>query len=368
MSAALRRETPPDQPATRALRKEVRELLERGGIAVLPTETVYGLAARADDEAALQRLLALKSRPDGKGLTWHVGSRAALESFDELAGIAGRLAERHWPGPLTLVLSGVPEALKSIALEGWTGVRFPAHAALASLLDFAPFPIVMTSANRSGAAPAVEASAAEATFGDEVDLYVDSGRCSLSESSVVLKVGPGRFEVLREGLLELDALKRSAGLNIGFVCTGNTCRSPMAETLARAVLGRRLATPGENQVVPPEIFGFRIGSAGVYAGTGSPASEHAVTVMGENGLDLSCHGSQPATPELLRDWDRVYCLTSSHREALVANLPPSRSRHIALLDPDGRDVPDPIGGSLDDYRACARSIERSLEQRVEEWV
>ena len=138
MSPALRRETPPDRPATRDLRKEVREVLEAGGVAALPTETVYGLAARADERAALERLCELKGRSQPTGLTWHVGSREALSRFDAQRQIVARIAASHWPGPLTLVLSGVPDGLEHVARDGWTGVRFPAHQALASLLEFAP--------------------------------------------------------------------------------------------------------------------------------------------------------------------------------------------------------------------------------------
>jgi len=154
----------------------------------------------------------------------------------------------------------------------------------------------------------------------------------------------------------------AAGLRIGFVCTGNTCRSPMAEGLARSLLTRRL---GSEDLA---AFGFRILSMGVFAGSGSPASEHAVEALAAQKIDISEHRSQPAVPEIVRELDRVYALTQGHLSSLKKMLPPNRVRHLSLLDPDGEDVSDPIGGTLDDYRRCAEKIRSALEARLDEWA
>ncbi|MFT5052334.1 MAG: L-threonylcarbamoyladenylate synthase [Chlamydiales bacterium] len=372
MTLPQRVETAPGEPAPQAVRDQVLNILEAGQVAALPTETVYGLAVRADDPAALERLCRLKGRDDPAGLTWHAGSAAALQAFDGLPNMLARLGERHWPGPLTLVLRGVPRGLEHVARAAWTGVRVPAHPALQSLLDDAPFPIVMTSANRAGQTPAVDAASVEAIFGEELALLLDTGPARIGESSTVLQIGPGRFRVLREGLLNASDLKRTAGLALGFVCTGNTCRSPMAETLAHAVLARRLATEPGGDAHPdadsPETFGFSTGSAGVFAGTGSTAADHAIETLRARGLDLSRHSSRPAAPELVRDWDRVYCLTRSHLDALIDSLPPARAKNLELLDPEGQDIPDPIGASLNEYQRCADRIEQCLERRADEWL
>jgi protein-tyrosine phosphatase len=164
--------------------------------------------------------------------------------------------------------------------------------------------------------------------------------------------------------LSIDQLRETAGLRIGFVCTGNTCRSPMAEALARDIVAERL------RIAPGRIgdFGFAIESMGVLAGEGAPAAEHAVTVMQRRGLDLSRHVSEPATLERVSALDHVFGLTQSHVEALRAMLPPRKSAIVDLLDPDGDDVPDPIGGSLEDYRRCADSIEKAIARRATTWI
>jgi L-threonylcarbamoyladenylate synthase len=345
--------------------------LARGEVLGLPTETVYGLAVRADDLAALARLAELKGRTPGQSFTWHAPDTTAVADA-ALPHVIGRLARRYWPGPLTLVVADLqgPHAPSALALGGWTGVRVPAHAGARALLAAAPFPIAASSANRTGAPPAVDAAGVRAAFGAaEVPLVLDGGRARLAESSTVAAIGPKRFELLREGIVSAADLRRAGGLSLTFVCTGNTCRSPMAEGLARHALAARLGV-GVTEI---GRFGFDVSSAGVHAGPGAPASDQAVRVLARRGIDLSQHASTPVSnPSQLRRIlaaDRVYCLTASHREALIGLLPPGKSEHVALLDPAGGDVPDPYGGPIEQYAATAEVLERMIEARLTaDWI
>jgi tRNA threonylcarbamoyl adenosine modification protein (Sua5/YciO/YrdC/YwlC family) len=356
-----------DRPPDPEIAARVRALLARGELCALPTETVYGLAARADDPGALERLRALKGRPSDLGFTWHVHERGAIERFPSLRPLARRLAERYWPGPLTLVLRGVPEGLDGVAREGWTGLRLPAHRACIEVLAACDFPVAMTSANRHGRPPATDAGDVVEQFGGELALVVDGGPSRLGEASGVLALGPGRFQLLREGLLRIEDLRRTAGLRIAFVCTGNPCRSPMAEALARQLLSERLQA-GHDGGASLASFGFELASMGVHAAHGAPASPGALEVLGERGVDLASHRSRPATPELLARFDRVYALTEAHREALRAQLPPGRHPPLFLLDPEGADVPDPLGGPRVAYEQALVGIERALRRRLDEWA
>ncbi len=340
------------------------ELLEQGEIVALPTETVYGLAVRADSRAALEKLALAKGRPTELGPTWHIGNVAALEAFPRVSAMARRLVGRYWPGPLTLVLPGIPRGLELAARDGWTAVRAPAHAFTSALLAQAPFPIVLTGAQRPAEPPAGEADIVLARFDGKVALVVDGGPARLRESSCVLRIGRGRFDLLRNGLFTLEQLRAAAGLRIAFVCTGNTCRSPMAAGIARKLLAERLeTTPGRLA-----DMGFELSSMGVFAAVGDTASRPAIAAMAEDGIDLSEHRSRPAIPDEVARQDRVYCMTRSHREALLALLPPGKAAHVELLDPRGGDVPDPFGGGRAEYRSALDRIAAAVHARLEDWA
>jgi len=342
----------------------VRARLDAGEVVVLPTETVYGLAARADQAAPLAELSRLKGRAPEQPFTWHVGERAVLERFKPRLPQAERLAERYWPGPLTLLLPGAPKELRHLTDEGWTGVRLPAHKATAGILRALPYPVAMTSANRHGRPPATEAAVIEREFGDELGLILDAGRSRLAEASTILRLGRGRFELVREGLIDLAALRHAAGLRIAFVCTGNTCRSPMAEGLARAVLAERLATQ------PDRIadFGFVLASLGVAAVHGDPASHHAVSIVADAGVDLSQHRARGVQDVDLERFDLLLCMTQRHLEALKAQSSTTIARRAEMLDPEGQDISDPIGGTRETYRKAAEQIRRAIEARAERWA
>jgi len=366
MSPVLQREKAPDSDPPRALVALVESVLARGGLVAMPTETVYGIAARADLPEALAALRELKGRPEELAMTWHIGSTSAFGIRERLSPPARRLADRYWPGPLTLVVPEVPPGLEAVAREGWIGIRHPAHRATAGILAQLPFPVVLSSANRHGAPPATSANAVLDALGGEgrVEILLDGGTAKLSESSCVLRIGRGRFEVLREGLIGIEQLRAAAGLRIGFACTGNTCRSPMAEGWARKRIAERL------QVAPDRLaeFGFAVESMGVQANHGSPASRLALSVMKEVGVDLSAHRSRAAQSRDLLGFDRIYCMTRGHLEALSLALPPGKTQHVGLLDPEGRDVPDPIGGTREDYAEALARIRAAIELRLPEWA
>ncbi len=324
---------------------------------VLPTETVYGVAALLDGGEGETRLRALKGREEGKKpLTLHLGDPSEAGRYARpLPDCARRLAERYWPGPLTLVLP----ALR----EGTVGIRVPSRLFTRAVLSRASrngIPVAMTSANLPGAPPALTAGEALENLGDRVDLVVDGGKAELGEPSTVVRAVPPRLEILREGTLTREELERTACHTLIFVCSGNTCRSPMAEILARWLASRERGLPLERSAET----GLRFLSAGTNALPGLPASEGARLAVKELGLDLSGHRSRALSPYLLQEADQVYCMTRGHMarvRALAADLesPPE----IGLLSPRGKEIQDPFAGGAAVYRAARDRILEALEER-----
>ncbi|MBI1380862.1 MAG: hypothetical protein GC161_07225 [Planctomycetaceae bacterium] len=358
----------PDAPPTPEVLEALLGALASGRPVALPSETAYILVARADHAPALARLAAEAARhlnPEAVHLAPALllqGAEALGTARRPLSPLSQRLAARYWPGPLSLVLEGPDNRAPALVKDGTTRYACVAQRTTAALVAAAEFPLAAQESAGPGGALDVDAEGALRHHGEGLALVLDGGPSRLGEASAVLAVTRGRFELWREGLLPLEQLRKTAGLSIAFVCTGNTCRSPMAEALARAELRRRLGTESLSE------FGFRLLSAGVQAAVGAPAANHAIDVLAARSIDLTGHRAQAAIPEEIARLDRVYCLTRGHREALVLALPPGRAAHVELLDPDGRDIPDPIGRPRSEYEHCADALAAAVERRAAEWA
>jgi tRNA threonylcarbamoyl adenosine modification protein (Sua5/YciO/YrdC/YwlC family) len=347
------------------------EALAGGQLVAFPTETVYGVAACARHPHAVEKLIEAKGRAASNPMALAIKSAVdALDYVPNMSPLARRLARRCWPGPVTLVLDNhhpdsllehLPEATrKAVMPESTIGLRVPAHPMILDVLRMHVGPLVLTSANASGQDDALNGQQVAAALGEHLALILDDGQARFGQPSSVVKVDAQDFKLLRVGVVSEATLKRLSSLMILFVCTGNTCRSPMAEVLCRKIMADRM----DCTIDELEGRGVLVMSAGIAAMLGSRASSAAVEAMQEESLDISEHESQPLTNQLVQHADVILTMTAGHRAALLANWPDAADRTMPLCQ-GGHDVSDPIGGPLELYKECAHQIKSAIEERAD---
>lgn len=201
---------------------QAARILESGGLVAVPTETVYGLAARADSAEAVARIYAAKGRPDFNPLIVHVRGLEQAAEYAEFSLMARALAEAHWPGPLTLVLPRRADAALAPAVSAGlptVALRAPAHPAMRALLAAVDFPLAAPSANRSGFISPTTPAHVLASLDGRIDLVLDGGPTDQGvESTIVAVRDDGSVEELRPGPLQLRA--RGAGIEAGIEAPG----------------------------------------------------------------------------------------------------------------------------------------------------
>ncbi len=345
---------PPPERIDLALDDDPRDVIHRvvaclaqGGLVSLPTEAGPALAASALHLEALGRLQRLALGGDDARPPIPLVLKSADETCDwvpHLSPLARRLAARVWPGPVTLLIPQpvisplarrLPtEALTLVTRNDHLALRIPADPLLREVLHLTPGPVLL--------------AATPTLIEQGVDLVLDDPATGPEALPTVVRIDGDTWSIVAPGAVDYPSLVRHAGTQVVFICTGNTCRSPMAEALCKAKLAQRLGCDSDAL----ESQGYVIRSAGLAAGRGQRAAAFAVETVRDRGGSLEAHASRPATPELLSQADHILTMTLDHHDALLDELPELSGR-IRLLDPDGHDIPDPYGLDRSTYHHTA---------------
>lgn len=260
-------------PAALAVLRQARPV-------AIPTETVYGLAADATDPLAITGIYETKGRPRFNPLICHMADLDMAERHAVFDPVSRKLAQRFWPGPLTLVLPLKPEStIHPLATAGLdtVGIRVPIGFAGALIRAF-DRPLAAPSANSSGKISPTTARHVDADLGDRIDLVIDGGPCPVGVESTIVKVEDGRIRLLRPGGVPVEAIEAETGLTVE--------RIKAAGTAAIEAPGMLASHYAPNARVRLDATSVSSGEALIRFGSGPVGGENAATTV----LQLSASG------------------------------------------------------------------------------
>ncbi|MFH1191011.1 MAG: L-threonylcarbamoyladenylate synthase [Candidatus Omnitrophota bacterium] len=357
----------PLSPQEESIRQAVQVLIE-GGLVIIPTETVYGIAANALNKKALERLAKIKNRPNYKPFTFLIAQEHKVRELAvEVPVAAYKLMHKFWPGPLTVILKSVS--------QGKVGLRMPDNLIALGIINQSVVPLVCPSANFLDQPAPVNFEQAIKDMDGLVDLAIDAGLVKVGlESTVVdLTIEPPR--IVRSGAIKDEEIMATVkSKTVLFVCTGNSCRSVMAQEYLKKLLQKQQRTD------------IQVSSAGVIALAGMGASVETREVLAQEGIDAQGHRAQRVTQELVGQSDIILVMEDAHESKILQLAPEAKNRLFLLkefassirnndtinsrgkvssskkINGSDLNIVDPIGGSLEFYQEIFLSIKDAVER------
>lgn len=339
------------------------QALVEGHVVAAPTESSYVYLASGLHEGAVEQLH--RQALLRKNNLLSIVPRTPDEVLDLIPSIGSssrRLIRKAWPGPLVLQsknsdpyssLRCLPESVYQRIQDEQGSVRvwLPDHEVIHYITKLVSGPLVVALATQGAKPEMIARSVGDLAPGSSV-LSIDGGIIQESGEPTVVAVEGNRGEVLREGVLSEDQLQQLSQYMILFICTGNTCRSPMAAALMQKKIHDKFRSEFEGQSIP-----LLVASAGVSAFGGDPASHGALEAIRGFGCSLEKHQSTQLNSRLIEQADLILAMGQRHRSVIVSQWPEVASK-VYLVASDGSEISDPFGGPLDVYQRCAEQLHR----------
>ncbi len=348
--------------------------LREGKCVIMPTESVYGVFVHVNDHGA--ELLTSLTKPANfvhtPLFTMHLSDLDWIFPLFEIeSAVTRRLIHKLTPSPVRMVLRQPEHVLEKIRkelgvskgvvdLRDMIAFRVPDHPIARKVIQMSGHPTMARGVGVSiwsgqGGADLAYSTVFEDADAPEVIIY--EGPAKYGQTSSTINLWPdGRFRIGKIAAVDEAFIMNKLTTRVLFVCTGNTCRSPLAEGLAREWERRRT----------PNGLTIEVGSAGVAAGQGAPASPQTLEVLRERGINLSTHHARMLTPEMVDEADVIFTMTPSHAQAVMQIVPDSAHK-VFPIDPH-TPIADPIGQPIEVYRQVADQLETLIEARLKEYI
>ena len=331
------------------------EVIMGGGLVIFPTDTVYGIAADLLNVKAVQRLRDIKQRSENKPFSIIISQQGLIANYTSSTSIAiYKLIDMFWPGPLTIVVPSKNNDGSTV------GLRMPSHNVALSLAQETRCMMIAPSANVEGRPPPQTCEEALVDLDGLVDLAIDSGPSSIGRGSTVVDMTGQDPVILRQGEVKEASIKECVQKKtIMFICTGNSCRSVMAEYLLKEMVKDRKNV---------EVI-----SAGTNVFLETTASTDTINVLEEEGIDARDHISRSVNTMAMKRADLILVMTRLHRMQVLERVSSVEERVYLLKEfanapiggNDTMDVSDPMGGDYNAYKECKAVIQQALKKVVE---